>query len=121
MYRAQESERADAVFHDPYSRKLAGDRGTQIAATMPFAQRHSWSYIARTWLVDQVIEREVQQGTDMVINLAAGLDPRPYRMQLPSLINRSQKKKELKTIRRVLSLLKGVFQHPRLFTTVITS
>jgi methyltransferase (TIGR00027 family) len=50
---------------------------------MPFAQRHSWSYIARTWLVDQVIEREVQQGTDMIINLAAGLDSRPYRMQLP--------------------------------------
>ena len=56
----------------------------QIAAAMPFAQRHSWSYTARTWLVDQVIEREVQQGTDMVINLAAGLDSRPYRMQLPA-------------------------------------
>jgi len=63
VYRAQESERAEAVFHDPYARKLAGDRGMQIAAAMPFAQRHSWSYIARTWLVDQVIEREVQQGT----------------------------------------------------------
>ena len=84
VYRAQESERAEAVFHDPYARKLAGDRGMQIAAAMPFAQRHSWSYIARTWLVDQVIEREVQQGTDTVINLAAGLDSRPYRMQLPA-------------------------------------
>jgi methyltransferase (TIGR00027 family) len=51
---------------------------------MPFAQRHSWSYTARTWLVDQVIKREVQQGADMVINLAAGLDSRPYRMQLPA-------------------------------------
>jgi methyltransferase (TIGR00027 family) len=84
VYRAKESERADAVFRDPYARKLAGDRGMQIAAAMPFAQRHSWGYIARTWLVDQVIEREVQQGTDMVINLAAGLDSRPYRMQLPA-------------------------------------
>ena len=62
MYRAQESERADAVFHDSYARKLAGDRGMQIAATMPFAQRHSWSYVARTWLIDQVIERDMQQG-----------------------------------------------------------
>jgi len=84
VYRAQESERADAVFCDPYARKLAGDRGMQIAAAMPFAQRHAWSYVARTWLVDQVIEREVQQGADMVINLAAGLDSRPYRMQLPA-------------------------------------
>jgi methyltransferase (TIGR00027 family) len=84
VYRAQESERADAVFRDPYARSLAGNRGMQIAAAMSFAQRHSWSYVARTWLVDQVIEREVQQGTDMVINLAAGLDSRPYRMQLPA-------------------------------------
>jgi methyltransferase (TIGR00027 family) len=84
VYRAQESERADAVFRDPYARKLAGDRGMQIAAAVPFAQRHSWGYTARTWLVDKVIEREVQQGTDMVINLAAGLDSRPYRMQLPA-------------------------------------
>jgi len=86
VYRAQESELADAVFRDPYARKLAGDRGMQIAAAMPFAQRHSWSYTARTWLVDRVIEREVQQGADMVINLAAGLDSRPYRMQLPALL-----------------------------------
>jgi len=84
VYRAQESERADAVFRDPYARRLAGDRGAQIAAAMPFAQRHAWSYTARTWLVDQIIERKVQQGADMVINLAAGLDGRPYRMQLPA-------------------------------------
>ena len=32
----------------------------------------------------QLIQREVQQGADMVINLAAGLDSRPYRMQLPA-------------------------------------
>ena len=51
---------------------------------VPFAQRHSWSYVARTWLVDQIVEREVRQGADMVINLAAGLDSRPYRMQLPA-------------------------------------
>jgi hypothetical protein len=29
VYRAQESELADAVFRDPYARKLAGDRGMQ--------------------------------------------------------------------------------------------
>ena len=88
VYRARESERADAVFHDPYAGKLAGDRGTQIAAAMPFAQRHSWSYVARTWLVDQVIERELSRNTDMVINLAAGLDARPYRMRLPASLPR---------------------------------
>jgi methyltransferase (TIGR00027 family) len=83
VYRAQENERTDALFRDPYASTLAGDRGRQIAALVPFARRHSWSYTARTWLVDQVIEQAVRQGTDMVINLAAGLDSRPYRMQLP--------------------------------------
>ena len=69
---------------DPYASKLAGERGVQIAGAMPFARRHSWSYVARTWLIDRVIERSVQQGTDMVINLAAGLDSRPYGMRLPT-------------------------------------
>ncbi len=84
IYRANESDRPDAVFRDPYARKLAGDRGAEIAAAMPFAQKHSWSYVARTWLIDQIVEREVQSGTDMVIDLAAGLDSRPYRMELPA-------------------------------------
>ncbi len=84
VYRAQESERKDALFHDPYARKLAGERGAQIAAGMKFAQRHSWSYVARTWLIDQIVAAEVQRGADMVINLAAGLDSRPYRMTLPA-------------------------------------
>lgn len=84
VYRAQESKRGDAVFRDPYASKLAGDRGIQIATAMPFAQRHSWSFVARTWLIDEVIERELSRGTDMVINLAAGLDTRPYRMRLPA-------------------------------------
>lgn len=84
IYRAQESERKDALFHDPYARKLAGERGAQIAAGMKFAQRHSWSYVARTWLVDQIVAAEVQRGADMIVNLAAGLDSRPYRMTLPA-------------------------------------
>jgi hypothetical protein len=37
LHRAQESE-PDAVSLDPYARNLAGDRGMQIAAAMPFAQ-----------------------------------------------------------------------------------
>ena len=42
VYRARESERADAVFRDPYASKLAGARGLQMAAAMPFAERHAW-------------------------------------------------------------------------------
>lgn len=83
VYRARETERPDAVFRDPFARRLAGERGEQIAASIPFAEKNSWPFVARTWLVDKLIDDQVRQGTDMVVNLAAGLDARPYRMDLP--------------------------------------
>lgn len=83
IYRARETLRIDAVFRDPLARRLAGKRGEQIAASMSFAEKNSWPFVARTWLIDQVISRQVKLGTDMVVNLAAGLDARPYRMNLP--------------------------------------
>jgi len=83
FYRAKESERPDALFHDRLARRLAGERGEQIAATMPFFEHHAWTWVTRTYLFDQFITEQVAQGVDMVINLAAGLDARPYRMALP--------------------------------------
>jgi methyltransferase (TIGR00027 family) len=84
VYRARETERPDAVFRDPYARALAGDRGEQIARAMPWAEKNSWPFIARTYLFDRFIGREVGQGADVVLSLAAGLDARPYRMALPA-------------------------------------
>ncbi|HEX9501309.1 MAG TPA: class I SAM-dependent methyltransferase, partial [Thermoanaerobaculia bacterium] len=84
IYRAMESDRDDAVFRDPYARRLAGARGQQIMEKIPVAKRHAWSYVARTFVLDTYIAQEVAAGADMVINLAAGLDTRPYRMRLPS-------------------------------------
>jgi methyltransferase (TIGR00027 family) len=83
VYRARESERTDAVFRDPFAERLAGERGKQVAAAMPFAEKNSWPFVARTWLIDCFITEQVQKGVDLVVNLAAGLDARPYRMQLP--------------------------------------
>ncbi|HEX9636270.1 MAG TPA: SAM-dependent methyltransferase [Acidobacteriota bacterium] len=84
VYRARESERPDAHFQDRFARRLAGERGEQIAASMRFAEKHSWPFVARTWLIDQMIAAQLGRGADAVINLAAGLDARPYRMDLPS-------------------------------------
>jgi len=39
--------------------------------------------VARTYLFDEIIKRQIEQGCDAVINLAAGLDARPYRLALP--------------------------------------
>jgi methyltransferase (TIGR00027 family) len=83
VYRAQETERADAIFRDPFARRLAGERGEQIANLMPLGRDNAWSMITRTYLIDEFIRAELQRGADTVINLAAGLDSRPYRMQLP--------------------------------------
>ena len=82
-FRARETERPDALFRDPLARKLAGERGESIARQVTFGTKHTWSWITRTYLVDRFLEDEIQRGADMVINLAAGLDTRPYRMELP--------------------------------------
>ncbi|MGH9400230.1 MAG: class I SAM-dependent methyltransferase [Thermoanaerobaculia bacterium] len=86
VYRARETERPDALFRDPFARRLAGERGEQITLSMSEGDSATWSWTMRTVLFDQFIEGEIRQGADMVINLAAGLDARPYRMALsPSL------------------------------------
>jgi len=83
VYRAEETERPDGVFRDPYARALAGERGHRIAEDIKFGGEHAWSFVARTYLFDRFVTRLVQHGVDLVVNLAAGLDTRPYRMELP--------------------------------------
>lgn len=87
MYRAAESERADALFHDPYARRLAGERGPAILRSMPQGQAMSWPLVVRTAVMDEIILRSVKAGVRTVLNLAAGLDARPYRLDLPAELN----------------------------------
>jgi methyltransferase (TIGR00027 family) len=83
LYRAMESERPDALFRDPFARRLAGARGQQIVDRMPKGRAWAWPMIVRTAVMDEVILGTIAQGVDTVLNLAAGLDARPYRMSLP--------------------------------------
>jgi methyltransferase (TIGR00027 family) len=82
-YRAQESERPDALFHDPLAARLAGERGKQIAAAMPYPKIMNWVLVIRTIAIDRLILSAIKQGADTVVNLGTGLDTRPYRMSLP--------------------------------------
>lgn len=84
VYRAMETERPDAVFKDPFARRLAGERGQEIVDALPHGRQSAWPMIVRTRVLDELIARCVQDGADAVINLAAGLDSRPYRLELPS-------------------------------------
>jgi len=84
LYRAMESERPDALFRDPYARKLAGERGERIVASMRRGRSWAWPMIVRTAVLDELILRTIpRDGVDTVLNLAAGLDTRPYRLPLP--------------------------------------
>lgn len=82
-FRARETERSDALFCDPYAKRLAGDLGFQIANNLPGGNKQEWAWVARTYLFDEFLLRVIREGTDLVVNLAAGLDARPYRMDLP--------------------------------------
>ena len=84
IYRANESDRKDALFHDPLARRLAGTLGDEIAQEMADASRNAWAFVARTVAFDELILAEVARGVDVVVNLAAGFDARPYRLALPS-------------------------------------
>jgi len=87
FFRAMETRRPDALFRDPFAERLAGERGFQLAKMLaPENEQGStqgWAWIARTWQFDYFITRLLAGGADLVLNLAAGLDARPYRMDLP--------------------------------------
>jgi methyltransferase (TIGR00027 family) len=84
FYRALESERPDAHFRDPLARRLAGERGEQIVRGMKKGAAFSWSMVVRTAVMDELILRAIERDRlDTVVNLAAGLDARPYRLPLP--------------------------------------
>ena len=83
VYRADETDRRAALFRDPFARKLAGARGEEVRRLFRRRDRVAWPWVTRTVLFDRAITRLVSGGVDLVINLAAGLDARPYRMTLP--------------------------------------
>ena len=84
LYRAMESDRRDALFRDPYARRLAGERAERILAGMKRGREWAWPMIVRTAVMDELILRAIDRdGVTTVLNLAAGLDARPYRLPLP--------------------------------------
>jgi methyltransferase (TIGR00027 family) len=83
-YRAMETERRDALFRDPLAGKLAGAHGRKIVESLP--QRSAlggWFVVIRTRIIDALIDAAIADGIDTIVNLGAGLDTRPYRMDLP--------------------------------------
>jgi methyltransferase (TIGR00027 family) len=85
VYRAMETERPDAIFRDPFAARLAGEKGHAIVDAMKRGRQMAWAMIVRTAIFDEIIRGRIGAGVDQVVNLAAGLDARPWRMkELPS-------------------------------------
>jgi methyltransferase (TIGR00027 family) len=84
VYRAMETARPDALFRDPFADRLAGSQGRQIVDEMKQGKALAWPMIVRTAVFDEIILDAVnQKKVDLVVNLAAGLDARPWRLPLP--------------------------------------
>ena len=81
-----ESERPDALFRDPYARRLVGERAEELIRFLAKTRRSNPRVMAvRTKLIDDmIVELISREGVDTVVNLAAGLDSRPYRLDLPA-------------------------------------
>lgn len=82
--RAVESARTDALFVDPLAERLAGEKGRSITESFPFGPMVEWNVAIRTVIIDDFIASAIARGVDTVLCLGAGLDTRPYRLDLPS-------------------------------------
>jgi methyltransferase (TIGR00027 family) len=82
-WRAIESERSDALFRDPFAARLAGEHGRAIVASLNRGFLGGWQVVIRTLIIDQMVQQAVLAGVETIVNLGAGLDARPYRMELP--------------------------------------
>jgi methyltransferase (TIGR00027 family) len=84
VYRAMETERPDAIFRDPFAARLAGAEGEAIVDGMSRGRSMAWAMIVRTAIFDEIILDRIRNGgVDTVLNLAAGLDARAWRLPLP--------------------------------------
>src|SRR5207247_651317 len=55
LYRAMESDRRDALFRDPYARRLAGERAERILAGMKRGRAWAWPMIVSAAVLDELI------------------------------------------------------------------
>jgi methyltransferase (TIGR00027 family) len=84
--RARESARPDRLFEDPLAEVLAGEKGRALATTMAGygAGENPW-FAVRTRFYDDALTDSVRArgAVAQVVVVAAGLDTRAYRLELP--------------------------------------
>jgi methyltransferase (TIGR00027 family) len=82
--RALETERSDGWVRDPLAARVAGDRGLAIARNLPSLEVMSFGVGMRTRILDELLPQTIAgHGIATVLSLGAGLDTRPWRLDLP--------------------------------------
>jgi len=83
--RAIETDREDALVRDPFAARLAGERGFAIARSGSPSRWRSFGIGLRSRFIDELLMRELEEGAvDCVLCFGAGLDARPWRLELPN-------------------------------------
>jgi len=121
--RARETERSDRIIVDPYARVLAGEVGKIFLEQMDLAlkfdemQRNSpvlQRFMAyRTFILDSLLLKAIKENNiKQVVNIACGLDTRPYRLQLENTVQFFELDFPA-VIRRKQQVLQGIQPNPK--------
>ena len=83
--RASETARADGLVRDPFAERLAGPRGDAILRAITGWELMCFGIAVRTRFMDDLVTETVErQGIRAVLSVGAGLDTRPWLIELPS-------------------------------------
>jgi methyltransferase (TIGR00027 family) len=82
--RAMETAEPDGLIRDPFAERLAGERGMAIARGLSILEWIRLGVGLRAGLMDRLLTDLLRDGqVRTVLNLGAGLDTRPWRLDLP--------------------------------------
>ena len=82
---ASKPERPDGLVRDPFAAQLAGERGTAIARALAGLERMCFGIGIRSRFLDRLVLDTISaHGTSTVLSIGAGLDTRPWRLDLPA-------------------------------------
>ncbi len=83
--RALETARPDGLVRDPFAERLAGARGMAIVRGLTGTEFLSFGIGIRSRFLDELVMEAVTGGSvETVLSLGAGLDTRPWRLDLPA-------------------------------------
>ena len=82
--RAIETARPNGLVRDPFAEQLAGERGMAIARGLPRLEIMCFGVGIRSRFLDELVTEAVAvRKVETVLSLGAGLDTRPWRLDLP--------------------------------------